>query len=197
MKVLLPITFSVLPTDVLKPLLLLSVIFKNLCANGLGEDHLMKVYHDITIILIEESISSWILKCHEACYSSFSTRSVLRWSSPLQMDVPIWKVFNWLKKKKEAKNKSLLESSMVMCYLRYEIQTFGSHYFELTIPSMIAMHPRNEVQCDYRPAMILTVFHMKGSLFGCAHKWHLTHEEYNVAHLHTLLNRSEAQLHLQ
>jgi len=81
---------------------------------------------------------------------------------------PFERVFNWLKKK--AKNKSLSESSMVMCYLRYEIQTFGSHYFELTIPSMIAMHPRNEVQCDYRPAMILTVFHMKGSLFGCAHK---------------------------
>jgi len=81
---------------------------------------------------------------------------------------------------------------MVMCYLIYEIQIVGSHYFEPTLLYMIPKRPQNDIP-NHPPSSTLTVFQIKGSPFGRARKWHLTPKEYKAAHLHVLLNCAKVQ----
>jgi len=195
--VLLPIAFSSLPAEVLEPLSSLSDFFKNLCANELREDILMEMHRTISIILCKLEIifppAFWnameYIPVHLAQEAVLGGPVHYRWMYPFE------RFFNWLKKK--AKNKSQLESSMVMYYLIYEIQIFGSHYFEPALPSKIPTRPRNDILNHPLSSSMLTVFHMKGSPFGRARKQHPTPEEYKAAHLHVLLNCSEVQPSLQ
>jgi len=53
---------------------------------------------------------------------------------------------------------------MVTTYFIYEIKTFRSHYFDMTLLSM-PMHLRNEVRHDRHTNMTLIVFRMKNSPF--------------------------------
>ena len=89
LEVLLPIAFSALPDEVLEPLSALSDFFKNLCANKLCEDILMKMHHTIPIILCKlETIFPpvfWNVMKHVPVH--FSTKSILGWANPLQVDV--------------------------------------------------------------------------------------------------------------
>jgi len=90
MEVLLPIAFSSLPVEVLEPLLALSDFFKNLCANEPREDLLMEMRRTILTILCKLEIifppTFWNVR---TLASSFSTRSIPKWASPLQVDVSI------------------------------------------------------------------------------------------------------------
>ena len=163
----------------------------SICASVLREDQLMEMHQQIAIILckLETIFPSWFLECYGTSFGAFSTRSLPRWSNSLPMDVPFKRFFKWLKQK--AKNKSKLESSVAIVYLIYEIQTFGSYYFDATIPSMNSTIARNEVSYQYGPPTTFTVFQMKCTLFGQCRKCYLTQVEYDVVHLHILLNCNE------
>jgi len=90
MKVPLPIAFSALPAKVLEPLSTLIEFFKNLCANKLREDPDGNAsYNPYNFMQIGDNISISILECNVKCSNSFSTRSILGWASPLQVDVSI------------------------------------------------------------------------------------------------------------
>ena len=135
-----------------------SDFFKNLCTNELREDLLMEMHHTIPIILCKlETIFPpvfWNVMEHVPVHLAQETYLggpvYYRWLYPLE------RIFNWLKK--NAKNKFQPESSMVMCYLIYEIQIFWSHYFEPTIPFMIPTRPSNEIPNHPPSSLTLTVF---------------------------------------
>ena len=99
--------------------------------------------------------------------------------------------------KQKAKNKSQLESSMVMACSIYEIKTIGSHYFDPKLLAMMLTLLRNKVRHDNHAPFTLTIFKMKRSPFGHGCKRNHTPEEYNAVHLHILLNYGEVQPHLQ
>jgi len=128
MEALLPIAFSALPADVLEPLASLSEYFRNICASVLREDQRMEMHQQIAIILCKlETIfpsGFWNvmehLPVHLAQEAYLGSPVHYRWMYPFK------RFFKWLKQK--AKNKSKPESSMVILYLIYEIQTFGSEY---------------------------------------------------------------------
>ena len=157
----------------------------------------MEMHHTIPIILCKlETIfppAFWNVMEHVPVH--LAQEAVLGGPVHYRWMYPFERFFNWLKKK--AKNKSQPESSMVMCYLIYEIQMFGSHYFEPTLPSKIPTRPRNDIPDHPTSSSTLSVFHTKGKPFGRARKRHLTPEEYKAAHLHVLLNCGEVQPYLQ
>jgi len=58
MKTLLPIIFGALPNDILKPLIEIRQLFKNLCSKTLREDMLEEMHRNIVITLCKlETIS--------------------------------------------------------------------------------------------------------------------------------------------
>jgi len=158
LEVLLPIAFSSLPAEVLEPLSALSDFFKNLCVKELCEDILMEMHHIIPIILCKLgtifSPAFWNVMEHVPVH--LAQEAVLGGPVHYRWMYPFERFFNWLKKK--AKNKSQPESSMVMCYLIYEIQMFESHYFESTLPSTIPTRPRNDIPNRPTYSSTLTVF---------------------------------------
>ena len=197
MEVLLPIAFNALPADVLEPLASLSEYFRNVCASVLREDQLMEMHQQIAIILCKlETIfppSFWNvmehLPVHLAQEAYLGGPVHYRWMYPFE------RFFKWLKQK--AKNKAKPESSMVIAYLIYEIQIFGSEYFDANLPSMNSTIARNPVPYPHGPPSTFTVFQMKGTPFGKCRKRYLTQAEYKAAHLHILLNCNEVQPYLQ
>ena len=157
----------------------------------------LKMHHTIPIILCKlETIfplAFWNVMEHVPIH--LAQEAVLGGPVHYRCMYSFKRFFNWLKK--NAKNKSQPESSMVMCYLIYEIQMFGSHYIELTLPATILMRPQNGIPNHPTFSSMLSVFQMKGPPFGCARKRYLTPEEYKAAHLHVLLNCGEVQPYLQ
>jgi len=157
----------------------------------------MKMHQRITIILCKLEIifppGFWNvmehLLVHLAQEVYLCGLVYYRWMYPFK------RFFKWLKQ--NTKNKSKPESSMVIAYLMYEIKTFGSYYFDTTLPSMNSTIARNEVPYQHGPPTTFIVFQMKGALFGQCRKHHLTQAEYNVAHLYMLLNCNEVQPYLQ
>jgi len=91
MEALLPIAFSVLPDDLLEPLVALRKFFKNLCANVLRDDLLMENHRNIAVILckLETIFSPEFWNAMEHLPVHLAQKSSLGWFSPLSMDVPI------------------------------------------------------------------------------------------------------------
>ena len=161
------------------------------------EDQLMEMHQQIAIILCKlETIfppNFWNFMEHLPVYLAQETYLDgpvhYRWMYPFE------RFFKWLKQK--AKNKAKPESSMVIAYLIYEIQIFGSEYFDANLPPMNSTSARNAVSFQDDPPTTFAVFQMKGVPFGKCRKRYLTQAEYNAAHLHVLLNCNEVQPYLQ
>jgi len=133
METLLPVAFGALPHDVLEHV---SEFFKNLCASELHVDKSLEMDHNIPIIRCKlETIfppGFWNVMEHlpvHIAQEALLERPVLyRWMYPFE------RFFKCLKQK--AKSKSRPEGSIVKEYLTYELNSFGTHYFDSKIPSM-------------------------------------------------------------
>jgi len=113
-----------------------------------------------------------------------------RWMYPFE------RFFKWLKQK--AKSKSCPEGSMLKEYLMYELNSFGTHYFDSKIPSMHNPIRRNEVMQAQCTQSTLSIFHTKECPFAPRQQRRfLTEQEYAAAHVHVLLNCNEVQPYLE
>ena len=98
--------------------------------------------------------------------------------------------------KKDVKNKSKVEGSIVNAYLLREAAYFCSHYFEANVPARNRNFPRNDdggddPQQDDNES--LQVFTFPGRSYGKAKTRMLTDAELKAAHTYILINEDKMQ----
>ena len=95
-------------------------------------------------------------------------------------------------------NKARPEGLICEVYINLETSQFCTYYFTCNVQCMRNRNKRNEdegEQDDIQPT--LSVFRLQGRPSGRVTPWWLIDEEYNVAHLHVLLNCEEVQPYIR
>ncbi|KAL4584418.1 hypothetical protein LXL04_009019 [Taraxacum kok-saghyz] len=102
--------------------------------------------------------------------------------------------------KKDVKNKSKVEGSIVNAYLLREAANFCSYYFEPNVLTRNRNVPRNDDGGDDRgddDNEILKIFSHPGRAYGNLKKRMLTDDEFNAVHTYILLKEDQMQPYIE
>ena len=102
--------------------------------------------------------------------------------------------------KKDVKNKSKVEGSIVNAYLLREAAYFCSHYFEANVPARNRHLARNDDGGDDRQDdnnESLKIFTYPGRPYGKPKTRMLTDAELKAAHTYILLNEDKMQTYIE
>ncbi|KAL4590703.1 hypothetical protein LXL04_003644 [Taraxacum kok-saghyz] len=192
---LMPIAFrEMLPKNVWEAITELSLFFKTLTATSITIQDMERLESDIPIIVCKlETIfipgvfnSMEHLPVHLPYEARIGGPVQNRWMYQFE------RFLNQLKK--DVKNKSKVEGSIVNAYLLREAANFCSYYFEPNVLTRNRNVPRNDDGGDDRgddDNEILTIFSYPGRAYGKLKKKMLTDEEFNAVHAYILLNEDQ------
>ncbi|PKU70029.1 hypothetical protein MA16_Dca014475 [Dendrobium catenatum] len=192
MQYLLPTAFSYLSDQILKPLIELSVFFKNLCSSKLNVENLILMEQQISFILCQldkifpSGFFDYIehLQVHLPYEAMVGGPVQYRWMYPFE------RYLNKLKK--IVKNKACPNGSICEAYLTYEITQFCSYYFEIMSQSGESTAPQNIGKFSN-----IYVFGGSGEPIGANTVRYLIDKEMTVITLYILLNCDEVEPYLK
>ncbi|XP_024630664.2 uncharacterized protein [Medicago truncatula] len=187
---LLPIVFSSFPKHVINPLTEISQFFRDLCASTLRKDELIKMDHNIPIILCKlEQVfppgffdSMEHLVVHLAYEAWLSGPVQYRWMYPFERFMGY--------SKRMVKNNSRVEGSIVAACCAREALNFCSRCLNHLMLTPISV--RNEViaENEWSPST-LSIFRLLGSPSGSGKEYWMNDAELQSAEVHVLINCHE------
>ncbi|XP_024628658.2 uncharacterized protein [Medicago truncatula] len=192
---LLPIAFSSLPNNVIKPLTEVSQFFKDLCASTLRMDELVKMDQNmpITLCKLEQVFppgffdSMEHLSVHLAYEAMLGGPVQYRWMYPFERFMG--------DAKRCVKNKAKVEGSIRTAYTLKEANYFLSHYFKNG--TLTPTNTRNEVDAaSGSHSFALSVFCLPRRHVGNKEYW-MKDEELRSAEVHVLINCTEVKPYLE
>jgi len=193
MESLLPIAFSCLPNIVWKPFTELSQFLKDLCSTTLREENLLKLEHNIPIILCKlerifpptlfDSMEHLII--HLPYEARVGGPVQYRWMYPFERSMGEFK--------RCIKNKARVEGSICAAYLARETSHFTSYYFEVGVLSSRMSVPQNDDGGISSALPTLSIFNQPSHSSGVSTQRYMSEQEMYAATLHVLLNCNEVQ----
>jgi Transposase family tnp2/Domain of unknown function (DUF4218)/Transposase-associated domain len=196
MQRLIPIAFrELLPHSVWKALTELSLFFKDLSARVIGTSDMIRLEHDIPLILCQLEMifppsffdSMEHLPVHLPHEARIAGPVQYRWMYPFE---------RYLRKlKNNVRNKAHVEGSIANAYLVEEAANFVSYYFDDNVSTKRTNLSRNEeAQNDEDDdPNVPSIFKEYGEPFSVAGIKFLSDDEFNEAHKYVLLNCAEVQ----